>query len=413
MNKDVFVYADWVGLDEPTLLGTLNSEQIRQHDVFRFSYANSWLNHQSRLAIDPKLELFTGVQYKEDSKNFGIFLDSCPDRWGRLLMQRREAVYAKQEDRKEKRLTEIDFLLGVHDQSRMGGLRFKTTLDGDFLNNDSQQAAPPLTSLKDLAYAANIIEQDTNILSPDYIKWLSLLISPGSSLGGARPKASVVDEQNQLWIAKFPSKYDQNNTGAWEYLTYQLACDAGITMSASRIEKINSRHHTFLTKRFDRSDKGNRKHFCSAMTLLEYNDGDVGQSYLELAAFLSERGANSKADLAQLFRRIIFNIAVSNIDDHLRNHGFLYQNNGWILSPAYDINPTNSAQGLHLNISEIDNQLSYELALETAKYYRLTQDSALGIVNEVKAAVCHWREKAQAIGINRAEQQRMQTAFNV
>lgn len=413
MKTDVVVYADWDALGLPTRAGILTAERIRRHAVFHFAYDARWLVDKNRVALDPQLQLFSGDQYKEGEGNFGIFLDSCPDRWGRLLMTRREALYAQREGRKEKKLGDIDFLLGVHDQSRMGALRFKQEENGAFLNDDDQQTAPAMTSLKELAHAASVIEKDEGFATDEYIKWLSLLISPGSSLGGARPKASVVDKNNHLWIAKFPSYQDACDIGAWEYVVHQLAMDAGIEMADCQLTKTHSRHHTFLTKRFDRTNEGKRKHFCSAMTLLGYKDGDTGQSYLELAEFLMQFGVNSTEGLAQLFRRLVFNIAVSNTDDHLRNHGFIYKGKGWCLSPAYDINPVTPAQGLHLNINETDNRLSFELALETAKFYRLTHNDAQKIIKEVKAAVSHWREQAQDAGIGRAEQQRKQAAFHV
>lgn len=413
MKTHVQVYAHWETLPQPDKVGVLSAESIRQHEVFRFAYDTKWLANKNSMAIDPKLQLFSGSQFEEGSGNFGIFLDSSPDRWGRLLMSRREAVYARLENRKEIKLGEIDYLLGVHDQSRMGALRFKLNESDHFLHDDEQHAAPPMTSLEELAYAATVIEQDKDQTSSEYIKWLSVLISPGSSLGGARPKASVVDENNHLWIAKFPSQQDFDNVGAWEYVVYKLACDVSIEMAECKVQKIRSSYHTFLTKRFDRDEQGRRKHFCSAMTLLGYKDGDGGQSYLELANFLLEQGSNSKQDLAQLFRRLVFNIAVSNTDDHLRNHGFIYENKGWRLAPAYDINPVTPANGLHLNITSTDNRLDFELALQTAHFYRLKPSEAQSIVKDIKQTVSHWQQYAKQVGLSRAEQERKKAAFNV
>ncbi|WP_245923089.1 type II toxin-antitoxin system HipA family toxin [Leucothrix arctica] len=238
-----------------------------------------------------------------------------------------------------------------------------------------------------------------------------MLISPGSSLGGARPKACVIDDDQSLWIAKFPSRYDDHDIGAWEYVVYQLALDAGIEMAESRIQRFNSPYHTFITKRFDRQD-AKRFHFSSAMTQLRYYDGDYEASYLELAEFLTQHGSQTAADLEQLWRRIVFNIAVSNTDDHLRNHGFMLDKQGWRLSPAYDLNPVTPSYGLHLNITELDNRLDFELALEVISYFRISQNRANEIINEVTTSVGHWREKAEAIGISRAEQERMKPAFS-
>lgn len=413
MTRDVHVYADWEALPGYQKVGVLSAQTVRNNDVFRFAYDARWLADKNTIAIDPQLQLFSGNQFNSTGGNFGIFLDSCPDRWGRLLMNRREAIQARRENRRERKLGEIDYLLGVYDESRMGALRFKLDKDGSFLNDDRHQAAPPMTSLDQLAQAARMIEEDGDQTSDEYIQWLSLLISPGSSLGGARPKASVKDASNHLWIAKFPSRLDVENIGAWEYVAYLLARDAGIEMANCQIQQIGSGHHTFLTQRFDRTDSGRRKHFCSAMTLLGYKDGDVGQSYIELANFILENGSNSKSDMEQLFRRLVFNIAVSNTDDHLRNHGFIFENKGWRLSPAYDINPVSPAHGLHLNITLSDNSLDYGLALETAHFYRLNLAQAEAIVGEVKQAVSHWQAYASEVGLSRPEQARKRSAFNI
>ena len=235
-------------------------------------------------------------------------------------------------------------------------------------------------------------------------------MSPGSSLGGARPKASVVDENNDLWIAKFPSRYDDYDIAAWEYLAYRLARNAGIEMAECRLEQFSHHHHTFLTKRFDRKSE-RRLHFTSALTQLGYYDGHYDASYLELAQFLTDQGANTKNDLAQLWRRMVFNIAVSNTDDHLRNHGFLYRDGGWILSPAYDINPVTPAQGLHLNISDDDNSLDYDLALSVIDFFQLETAEAEAILNEVRESVAGWQALARELGISRGEQNLMAPAF--
>src|SRR5690606_320317 len=335
-----------------------------------------------------------------------------PDRWGRLLMQRREALLARQEARAARPLQESDYLLGVHDANRLGALRFKTDPQGPFLDDDHRLSAPPMTSLREREQAARQVEQNENPDDPDYSKWLLMLVSPGSSLGGARPKASVIDENGELWIAKFPSHHDGHDIGLWEYLTYQLALKAGIDMATSAIGRYHSDQHTFLTKRFDR-ENGRRIHFSSAMTQLEYYDGEDGASYLELAEFLTNHGSRTKEDLAQLWRRIVFNIAVSNVDDHLRNHGFLFDGSGWRLSPAYDINPTAIANGLHLNINDQDNRLDYTLAFEVIDFFRLSDKEAEEIFMEVIAAVSQWRNLANQLGISRAEQETMKSAFNI
>lgn len=411
MNTDIFVFADWEEFQEPVLVGTLRSSITKNKEHFSFSYDGEWLQRPNAREIDPDLQLFSGEQHNLDSTNFRVFLDSCPDRWGRLLMKRREAIAARQQERRSRLLHEVDYLLGVHDLYRQGALRFKRSLDGEFLDNDERMAAPPISSLRELEYAAQQVESSDGD-DPDYLKWLYMLMSPGSSLGGARPKASVVDEHSHLWIAKFPSRYDDHDIAAWEFLAYQLAQNAGIDMAPCRIEKFNSHHHTFLTKRFDRTETS-RLHFTSALTQLGYYDGDYDASYLELAQFLTEHGADTRKDLEQLWRRIVFNIAVSNTDDHLRNHGFIYNKGGWLLSPAYDINPVTPANGLHLNITDDDNSLNFDLAMEVIDFFQLEAVEADKIKNEILACVSQWQAVAKRLGISRGEQQLMSAAFNV
>lgn len=397
MSTEVLVFADWEEFEEPTLVGTLRSSTARQKEHFSFSYDTDWLQSPYAQQIDPELSLYSGEQHGEEDKNFRVFLDSCPDRWGRLLMKRREAIHARQEERRPLVLNEIDYLLGVHDLHRAGALRFKRELNGPFLDDDERLAAPPFSSLRDLEHAARQVEENADSDDPEYVKWLYMLMSPGSSLGGARPKASVTDDNGHLWIAKFPSQHDDYDIGAWEYVAYKLALDAGVRMPESRIEKFGSHHHTFLTKRFDRTVES-RLHFTSAMAQLSYYDGDYEASYLELA---------------QLWRRIMFYIAISNTDDHLRNHGFIYNQGGWLLSPAYDINPVTPANGLHLNITDSDNSLDYELAMEVIDFFQLDSGEATKIKDEVLASVSNWKAKASSIGLGRSEQKLMEPAFNL
>lgn len=364
--------------------------------------------------MDPELQLFAGQYYpREEKQNFGVFIDSCPDRWGRVLMERREAALARKEKRPEKKLLESDYLLGVFDGSRMGALRFKLTEEGPFMNEDKNLAAPPWTSLRELEHASKIVEEN-KMDDAKYLKWITMLIAPGSSLGGARPKASILDSENNLWIAKFPSIGDKKNMGAWEMVANVLAKSSGLNVAEGKAQRFNSQNHTFLTRRFDRNEKGERIHFASAMTMLGYTDGaghDTGVSYLELAEFLIKYGAETNADLEELWRRIVFNICIKNTDDHLRNHGFLLTQKGWKLSPAYDINPNEFGTGLHLNISETDNSLDLDLALSVAEYFRIKNTSSKKIIKQVKKAVSQWREVANKTGISRSEQDFMKKAF--
>lgn len=418
VTKAIYVYADWAELGAPQWMGTLHASVVRGKEVFSFEYEKAWLSSAYAQVLDPELQLYTGPQYLagEEKNNFGVFLDSSPDRWGRVLMRRREAAMARKESRPEQRLLESDYLLGVYDGHRMGALRFKRTPDGPFLNDNREMATPPWTALRELTYASQKLEEDDISQDEEYLKWLSLLVAPGSSLGGARPKAGVTDEKGRLWIAKFPSRNDSRDMGAWEMVVQELALAAGVNMAEARIERYASRQHTFLTRRFDRTESGQRIHFASAMTLLGYHDGidyQDGVSYLELAEFITTQGAAPEKDLEELWRRILFSIYVSNTDDHLRNHGFILTPMGWRLSPAYDLNPVETGVGLKLNITEEDNALDPELALATADYYRLSDKQAAAIHQEVREAVGNWRNIAGKHGIPKADQDLMAPAFRL
>lgn len=414
-QKDIYVYLDWFEADEPIFMGTLHSEVIRGKEIFSYENDPAWLKHARFRALDPDLSAFSGKQYlPTDKSNFGLFLDSAPDRWGRTLMRRREAINARLENRPVRTLTETDFLMGVYDGNRMGALRFKLSPDGEFMDNNKALATPPWASIHELEHASLELENEEQPNTAEHAQWLNMLITPGSSLGGARPKANILDEKGQLWIAKFPSKYDSKNMGVWEFITAKMAQACGIVMTECRAQKFNSRHHTFLTKRFDRNADGKRIHFASAMTLLGYNDGASyaeGVSYLELAEWIMTNCDDTDWNLEQLWRRITFNIAVSNCDDHLRNHGFVLTAKGWQLSPAYDINPDENGMGLKLNISENDNSLDFDLALSTAKYFGLVTKHAESILNEIKNAVSGWRNLANQYEISRIEQDLMERAF--
>lgn len=415
-RRNIYVYADWSGLPQPILMGNLYSEMLRGKEIFSFEYAEAWLKSPVAMLLDPDLQMYPGKHYLNDNQkvNFGVFLDSAPDRWGRLLMLRREQAFAKTERRSERNLFETDYLLGVYDQYRIGALRFKETEDGPFLNDDHGLAVPPWTRIRELEEISLRLENDQDTNSSEYLNWLNILLAPGSSLGGARPKASVLDQNNHLWIAKFPSKHDITDVGAWEQVASELGRMSGINVAKAQIQKLTSRHNTYLTKRFDRTTKGERLHFASAMTMLGYYDGQNfadGASYLEIAEFIIAHGAKVNEDLAELWRRIVFNICISNTDDHLRNHGFLLTDLGWILSPAYDINPNETGTGLSLNISETDNTLDLELAFEMHEYYRLTKSAADQILQEVTEAVSRWRELASKYQISKQEQEIKSRAF--
>ncbi len=413
VKKDIQVYAHWLGLKEPSLMGVLSVSPAKGKESFSFEYSDAWLKSGFSQMIDPDLQLYSGAYYPRDDKpNFGIFLDSCPDRWGRVLMQRREAAIAKQEERAAKKLLESDFLLGVYDGHRMGALRFRLDDAGPFLNDNKEMATPPWTSLRELEKASLKFEED-NTEDPEYLKWVTMLIAPGSSLGGARPKASVMDEHNNLWIAKFPSRNDDKDVAAWEMVTNQLAITTGIKVAEGKLLQFNNKYRTYLTKRFDRTVAGKRVHFASAMTLLGHKDGDDASSasYLELMEFISRHGAEVEKDLEELWRRIVFSICVKNTDDHLRNHGFLLTEKGWLLSPAYDINPNEYGKGLSLNITDNDNSLDLDLAMEIAGYFRIPDDRASQALKEISTVVKDWKKVAAFYDISNAEQERISSAF--
>ncbi len=412
----IWVYADWDFLKESQLMGFLTSQRVRGKEIFSFEYTESWVsNHHPILSLDPHLGFYKGKQYlPEEKNNFGIFLDSSPDRWGRLLMRRREAWQAKEERRDERTLFESDFLLGVFDGHRMGGVRFKLSEDGPFMNDQKKMATPPWTSLRELEHASLQLERDDAINDPEYAQWLSVLIDPGSSLGGARPKASVIDDNGHLWIAKFPSSRDEKNAGAWEMVLHDLAKACGIHVSEARLQKFSGKHHTFLSKRFDRTEEQKRIHFASAMTLLGLQDGAdhlEGVGYLDLVGFIMQHSPESKEDLEQLWRRMAFNILVSNTDDHLRNHGFMLTPLGWRLSPAYDMNPNEMGNGLTLNISENSNELDLTLAVETAQLYQLKSEQAESILKEMIDKISNWRVTAKKFGISNSEIEQTKRAF--
>jgi serine/threonine-protein kinase HipA len=398
-------------MQEPKMIGILSAQQAKGKKAFSFEYDKDWLKSEQKFSLDPDIQLYGGPQYPNQKENFGIFLDSMPDTWGRTLMKRREAQLAREKNVKPKTLYDIDFLLGVFDESRMGALRFKIDPVGEFLDNNKTASTPPWTSIRELQNAAFIFENDID--SEDVNRYLSVLITPGSSLGGARPKANILDADKSLWIAKFPSKTDTIDKAAWEFLAYQLATKAGIEMAPCRMERILGKHHTFFTKRFDR-ENGERIHFASAMTITGNNEDTIRDnqaSYLDIAEFISNNGANIKANLHQLWRRIIFNIAISNTDDHLRNHGFILTKEGWILSPAYDLNPSIDKDGLALNIDTDNNALDFDLAKSVGEYFRLNKNQMEVIIQEVLEVTTKWKTIANEIGISRSEQELMEKAF--
>ncbi len=411
-EKIIYVY-DHFSSDEPLLLGKLYVNAQKGTESYSFEYDNDWLKSTNlTVSLDPDLMSYGGRQFPNGSGIFGLFADASPDRWGRVLMMKRERLQADRENRKPTKLNDSDYLMGVYDETRMGGIRFKLEPDGEFLSNDKETATPPWTTLRTLEEASRHFEDDAKKLNE---KWLNQLIRPGSSLGGARPKATVIDTEGNLWIAKFPSQNDENNTGAWEKVVHDMAKMCGLNVPESKLETFSSLGSTFLVKRFDR-DKNRRIHFASAMTLLGKNDGASaadGTSYLDIAAFIKANGARPKADLLELWKRIVFNIAVSNTDDHLRNHAFIFTKTGWTLSPLYDVNPVPYGNDLAINIDEMRSDLDIDVAIETADRFGINEADAVKIADEITTIVReNWEKLAKQYNIPRGKIEDMRPAFS-
>lgn len=411
-QKTIFVYDDF-STDQPVLMGSLYVNVIKGGESYSFEYDKGWLKKTGlTLTLDPELMPYSGRQYPTGKNIFGLFADASPDRWGRVLMNKRERILAEKEGRKPSKLYDSDYLLGVYDETRMGGIRFKVNPEGPFLSDDKETAAPPWATLRTLEEASRNFENDETGLTE---KWLNQLIKPGSSLGGARPKATVVDTKDQLWIAKFPSKNDENDTGAWEIVAHDLAALCGLNVPEAKLEKFSPIGSTFLIKRFDRLGS-KRVHFASAMTLLVKKDGASaadGSSYLDIAAFIKSYGAQPKKDLIELWKRIVFNMAVTNTDDHLRNHAFILTDKGWILSPLYDVNPVPYGDELSLNVDEDDNSISIDLAVQSAVKFGISKSDAEAVAEDILQIVRdNWERTAARYDLTRRQIEEMRPAFN-
>ena len=410
-EKTIFVYDDF-SMQKPTIMGILYVNSLKGEESYSFEYDREWLKKtELKITLDPELMPYSGRQYPFGKTIFGLFSDSSPDRWGRVLMNKRERILAGKEGRKPAKLYDSDYLLGVYDETRLGGIRFKTEPNGAFLSADKKTAAPPWASLRTLEEASRNFENEDIALSE---KWLNQLIRPGSSLGGARPKATVIDPKEQLWIAKFPSRNDENDSGAWEMVTHDLAEICGLHVPEAKLEKFSKLGSTYLVKRFDRI-LNKRVHFASAMTLLGKTDGASvaeGTSYLDIAAFIKSYGAQPKRDLIELWKRIVFNMAVSNTDDHLRNHAFIFTENGWRLSPLYDVNPVPYGDELSLNVDEADNSINIDLAIETAVRFGISRADATNDAKDILVIVReNWEKLATAYGLSRRLIEEMRPAF--
>ena len=410
-QKIIYVYDDF-STDVPLLMGCLYVSVIKGGESYSFEYDRNWLKTTGlSLSLDPELMPYAGRQYPSDKNIFGLFADASPDRWGRVLMIKRERILADKEGRKPNKLYDSDYLLGVYDETRMGGIRFKLDPNGPFLSDDQETAAPPWATLRTLEEASRHFESDESGLAE---KWLNQLIKPGSSLGGARPKATVIDTKDQLWIAKFPSKNDENDVGAWEMVAHDLAALCGLNVPEAKLEKFSSLGSTFLVKRFDRI-RDRRIHFASAMTLLGKTDGASavdGISYLDIAGIIRSCGAQPKKDLVELWKRIVFNMAITNTDDHLRNHAFILESGGWVLSPLYDVNPVPYGGELSLNVDEEDNSINIRLAIQTAARFGIAETEAQNYAEEILEIVRdNWSKIAANYGLTRRQIEEMRPAF--
>ena len=407
-NK-IYVYAGW---EDNTEIGTIYSDMLNGVEVVSFAYEQEWLQKHPSLILDPTFEQSPYRFYSKDRMLFGAFQDSCPDRWGRKLIDRRESIYAEKEGRRPQKFTETEYMLRLQDITRSGAFRFKTEKQGDYLGN-YDLSVPPISSVRELEQISLGYEKGSDE------RWVEQLVNPGSSLGGARPKANVRDVDGSLWIAKFPSKYDDYDIGAWEQVVHDIAKECHIMVPESKLCRYSDLGSTFLVKRFDReydtSGVEQRIHFASAMTMLGMRDGNTdGVGFLDLVDIVGKITANTDKELEYLFRRVIFDIAISNQDNHLRNHGFLLKDNKWSLSPSYDLNPVYNADYLSMNIDMDDGRRSFDKALSTASFYHLTYEKAMGIINEVSETVTElWYKLSTKYCIPEAEKRRMSPAFEL
>ena len=398
----LLVFADFDWLDKPELVGELCYEKLRGSESYAFRFDDNWLKFHAGIKLSEDINNYPGLQYTQPGNDiFGCFSDALPDRWGRTLLKRREQIQASEEKRAVRNLSSFDYLMGIDDYSRMGGFRLKRELDGDFINVSPSLKIPPLTELRQLVLASQEVEKsEENDVLPEK-KWIAQLIQPGTSLGGARPKAGVLDDSGNLCIAKFPSRKDDYDTGLWEHFSHLLARKAGINAAQTKVLGGLGKYHTLLSKRFDRTDEGKRIHFASSMSLIGLRDGDNAQGgygYLNIVDFILQSCCDVEKNLQELYRRVAFNICIGNSDDHFRNHGFLLTPRGWTLSPAYDMNPTlNEYQSLLIN--ESSNKADIRTLLESCESYMIKKEVAENIIHQVQAAVAGWENLAVLLQI--------------
>lgn len=400
--KKITVYADFNFLASPQEIGTLGYERVRGKDHFVFAYSREWLKQYGGLVLSGDLINAPALQHPRSTDSvFGFVKDSFPDRWGRLLLDRKERLMAQSEGRPVRMLSNYDYLTGIEDFTRMGGIRYKSEDRNNYINADSNYLVPPIESLHALCNACQEIElaEERNELPAQ--RWLDQLIDPGSSLGGARPKANIIDAEGKLYVAKFPSRKDLENTELIEHFSHCLAASAGITVAKTRTIRISRDRDLLLSERFDRTADGKRIHFASAMSLLGLDDGagsSTGNGYLDIVDFILQGCVDVGRNLRELYHRVAFNVMFGNTDDHFRNHGFLLTPKGWTLSPAYDINPGVKTHQCLL-IDQYTEQSDISALLSASGNYMLEQKEAAEIIEEVRAAVKDWRKVASELKI--------------
>ena len=400
----VDICAGWLPVEEK--IGELKISRSHGKEILAVAYDKNWLKaHQ--VMLDPDLSLYSGVQYPYGKDTFGFLSDAMPDRWGRKLIEKEEQLQADREKRPIRTLTDADYLFKLSDKLRYGGIRFRNPDTGRYYS-DTGADIPPLTDLRMLEEAVHdyeLSDQDANALR--------ILIEQGSSLGGARPKANVQDQNGALWIAKFPSKKDDYDVGAWEMAEHELAVNCGLDVPDAKIMRLSEQGSTFLIKRFDRDDSRNRIHLMSAMTALGMTDGNTdGASYLDLAGQIEQMSATPDKDLRELWKRMVFNVLTSNCDDHLRNHGFILREDGWHLSPAFDLNPNIQKDAMSLNITDNDNRKNVCNAISVSELFRVPEGEAKEIVQNMQALILdNWKQLASQYRIPEKDMAVMASAF--
>lgn len=398
---DVIASFDW--MDKEEKVGSLGYEYLRGSDVFSFEFDKTWLKRYPKIDFGCDFRPYTGVQYSQGNHIFGCFSDTLPDRWGRRLIDLRASL--ETEGKASHTLSDWDYLKGVEDEMRMGGFRFQDPIDGSFISSTPSYSVPPAIHIDELLQAAKEIEKsEYKHLEPEK-KWVQRLFQPGSSMGGARPKACV-QSGGQLYLAKFPSINDDINVSQWEHFAHLMAKECGITVAETQVIKAGTGQDILLSKRFDRTEDNKRIHMASSLTVLGLTDGDGqrnGKGYLDIVDFIISGGGNHiEANLEELYKRVAFNICIGNTDDHFRNHAFLLGKDGWELSPAYDMNPTNSMfQALLIDANTNESSLNH--LYNAHELYMLDETTARGIIMDVTRNMKYWESMAEDIGLPRRE----------